>query len=255
MCVQAGRGAGLVDEPGDGVAVQRSAVFAGQQQRVAGWDVGGPVTVDEGDQLGVQREVTVLAELADRDMQPRAGADMDDRSGLQAGELADPQPGAQQHLHGDSHESPRVGLRGPEQFRGGGVVEGFGQGVVLAGQVAGEHRHPGRGLAPAPLVDADEEHPQGAEAVRDRGRGHPRFVLSGPGGQPRLEVLDMAAGDLGQPGDGRVLAGQERGERPQGQVSSADAAGPQHAGDLLEVTAHRDRDLRDRPGELLPGRQ
>jgi hypothetical protein len=49
---QAGGGAGLVDEPGDSVAVQRASVFAGQQQRVPGRDVGGPVAVDEGDELG-----------------------------------------------------------------------------------------------------------------------------------------------------------------------------------------------------------
>ncbi len=31
---QFGRGAGFVDQPGDGVPVQRSAVLAGQQQRI-----------------------------------------------------------------------------------------------------------------------------------------------------------------------------------------------------------------------------
>src|ERR1700758_2970029 len=37
----------------------------GDQQRVTGRDVRGPVVVDEGDQLGVQSQVAVLAELAD----------------------------------------------------------------------------------------------------------------------------------------------------------------------------------------------
>ena len=146
----------------------------------------------------MQGQVPVLAELADRDVQPWPGADVDHGIGVQAGELADPQPGAQQHLDGDADEHPPVGLGGAQQLGGGGVVEGLGQRVVLAGQVAGEHRHPRRGLVPAPFVDADEEHPQGAEPVRDRGGGQPRLVLPGPGGQPGLEVLDVAAGDRGQ---------------------------------------------------------
>jgi hypothetical protein len=44
---------------------------------VLGRDVGGAVVIDQGDHVGVQRQVTVLAELADRDVQPRAGADQD----------------------------------------------------------------------------------------------------------------------------------------------------------------------------------
>jgi hypothetical protein len=44
-----------------------------------------------------------------------------------------PQAGAQQHLDGDPHQQPFVGLGGAEQLRGGGVVEGLGQWVVAAG--------------------------------------------------------------------------------------------------------------------------
>ncbi len=67
---QPGGGAGSVDHPGDGVPVQGSAVLPGQQQRVPGRDVRGAVVVDQGDQVRVQRQVAVLAELADRDVQP-----------------------------------------------------------------------------------------------------------------------------------------------------------------------------------------
>jgi hypothetical protein len=65
-----------------------------------GGDVGGAVVADEGDQVWVQRQVAVLAQLADRHVQPVGGADEHDRVGAQADELADPQPGAQQHFHG-----------------------------------------------------------------------------------------------------------------------------------------------------------
>ena len=116
---------------------------------------------------------------------------------------------------GDPYQHPAVVLGGAQQFRGGGVVEGTGQGTVEAGQVTGEHRHPRRCLVPAPFAGADEEHPQRAEPVRDRGCGHGRLVLPGPGRQPGLERLNMPAGDLGQASArGRGL-GQERGEAPQ----------------------------------------
>ena len=59
----------------------------------SGWSgrhVGGAVVVDQLDELGVQRQVAVLAELADRDVQPGRGTDLHDRVGGQGGELADP---------------------------------------------------------------------------------------------------------------------------------------------------------------------
>ena len=146
----------------------------------------------------MQGQVAVFVELADRDMQPGPGTDEHDGIGVQAGVFADPQSGAQQHLHGDADQHPAITLGGAQQLGGGGVVESLGQRVVLAGQVAGEHRHPGRCFVPAPFGDADEEHPQRAEAVRDRGGGQPGLVLPGAGGQPGLERLDMTPGDLGQ---------------------------------------------------------
>jgi hypothetical protein len=152
----------------------------GQQQRVAWREVGGPVVIDEGDQLGVQRKVAVFAELADRDVQPRAGADQDHGIGRQAGVLADPQARAQQHLHGDAQQQPAVALRGAQQPGRGGIVGGLGQRAVEAGQVAGEHRHAGGRVVPAPFAAADEQHRHRAEPVRDRGRGYGWLVLAGP---------------------------------------------------------------------------
>jgi len=78
---QPGCSAGPVDHPGDGVPVQRAAVLPRQQQRMIGGDVGGAVAVDEGDQLGVQQQVAVLAELADRDMQQGPAPDEHDSIG------------------------------------------------------------------------------------------------------------------------------------------------------------------------------
>jgi hypothetical protein len=183
---QPGGGAGLAGHPGDGVTVQRAPVLPRQQQRVRRARVRAAVVAGQGGQVRVQRQVTVLAELAGRDVQPGPGTDLHHGVRAQRGVLADPQPGAQQHLHGDADEQPLVGLRGAKQFRGAGVVQGLGQRVVEAGQAAGEHRHLGRGLVPAPFVNADEEHPQRAEPADDGGRGQPWLVLPGPGRQPGL---------------------------------------------------------------------
>jgi hypothetical protein len=101
---QPGSRAGPVDHPGDGVPVQGAAVLAWQQQRMAGGDIARPVVIDQGYQLRVQRKVAVFAELADRDVQPRPGADLHDGISAQRGVLADPQAGAQQHLHGDADQ-------------------------------------------------------------------------------------------------------------------------------------------------------
>jgi hypothetical protein len=153
-----GRGHGVQD-PGDRVPVGGVPVLPGQQQRVLWRGVLSAVGVDQLHQLRVQQQVAVLAQLADRHVQPRGGADEHDGVGAQCGELTHAQPGAQQDLDGDPHEEPVVVVRGAQQLRGGGVVQGLGQGVVLAGQVTGEHRHLGRGSLPAPFLDSGEEHP------------------------------------------------------------------------------------------------
>jgi len=70
------------------------------------------------------------------------------------------------------------------------------------------------GFGPVPVADAHEEHPQGAEAVREGGWGEPVGAPAGPGGQPGAEVFDVVAADVGEEGDVGCLLGQERGEGP-----------------------------------------
>jgi hypothetical protein len=55
-----------------------------------GCDVHAAVVVDERDQVRVQRQVAVLAELPDGNVQPGCGTDQDDRVRAQRCELADP---------------------------------------------------------------------------------------------------------------------------------------------------------------------
>ena len=100
--VHAGDAGGPADAGGDAageVAVQGAAVAGDQALMPA--DVlevsGGPAGEQPG-QLGVQRDVAVVAELAQRDPQPVPGADLDDRVGVQAGEFAGPHAGPGQQL-------------------------------------------------------------------------------------------------------------------------------------------------------------
>ena len=70
--------------------------------------------LDQVDHVRVLGQVAVLAELADRDMQPGGGIDGEDVVGRQGGVFADAQPGALQDFHGDPHEQPLVGLGGAQ---------------------------------------------------------------------------------------------------------------------------------------------
>jgi hypothetical protein len=163
MCWSPRCSASAVDHPGDAVTVQRAAALVGQQQGVLGVDERGAVLLDAGDQVRVQRQVPVLAQLADRDVQPRCGPDLNDSVGLQCDVLADPQAGAKEHLDGDAYQHAGVGLGGTKQSGRGRVVERLGQRVVDARQVAEEDGDPGGCLGPVPFLDPDEEHPQRPE--------------------------------------------------------------------------------------------
>ena len=95
---------GLVQVAGDGVAVHRLAVLPGQQQRVARGHVALAVVGDQGHQLRVQRDVAVVVQLADRDVQPVPGADLHDRVVLEGDQLADPQAGPDEDFADDADE-------------------------------------------------------------------------------------------------------------------------------------------------------
>jgi hypothetical protein len=81
-----GGAAGAGDDAADEVPVQRAAVVGDQAVTVADvLEVGGGPGGEQLDELGVQGDVAVVAELAQRDAQPVPGADEHDRVGLQAG--------------------------------------------------------------------------------------------------------------------------------------------------------------------------
>lgn len=89
----AGAAPDTADDAADHVAVQGPAVI-GDQAAVStdvGQVRGGPLGC-ELDQVGVERNVTVVAQLAKRDAQPVRLADADDGVGFEAGQLAGRMP-------------------------------------------------------------------------------------------------------------------------------------------------------------------
>jgi hypothetical protein len=100
--VHAGHAGGTADsgdDAADDIPVQRSAVVGDQPLAPADVPEAGCCPgCQERDQLGMQRHVPVVAELAERDPQPVAGADLHDCVGFQAGQLAGPHAGAGQQL-------------------------------------------------------------------------------------------------------------------------------------------------------------
>jgi hypothetical protein len=61
-------------------------------------------------------------------------------------------------------------------------------------------------VVPVPVLEPEEEHPQGAETVGPGVHAQARLVLPGAGGQPWLVGLDVAAFDGGDAADVRVVA-------------------------------------------------
>ena len=98
----AGRAGDPANDAGDDVADQGSPVVAGDEHGVVGM-VGAPV-VEEIDQHRVQRQVAVVAELADGHSQPVGGANAHDGVGFERAQLAHSQPGARQHFDNEAVE-------------------------------------------------------------------------------------------------------------------------------------------------------
>ena len=78
----------------------------------------------------MQRDVAVVAELAERDLQPVPVAHLHDSAGVEAAELTGSDPGPQQQVDHQPAQLVGVGAGGPEQRGGLGVVEELRQGRV-----------------------------------------------------------------------------------------------------------------------------
>ena len=222
------------DDAADPVAVQRSAVDL-QQPFAPGRPAGEQVN-----QGGVQGDVAVVAELADRDPQPPGAADAADGIGVKVTEFACSQPGAGEEL--DDETVQGLGVRGGGEQPGGlGVVEEPRERVIGDGHVDGEHRGAAGGVGPVPFDDPVEERPHQPEALADGVARRSAAVAGADAGEPLLVALDVAALDNREPV--HAFGGQVAGEAPQGDIGGVDGGGPQRQRDLIEVAPGRIHEL------------
>ena len=145
----------------DEVAVEGAAVV-GDESAVAAdvVEVGGGPVGEQGDEVGVQRDVAVVAQLADRDAQPVAVTDEHDGVGVEVAQLAGAQSGAGEDFDDEPVAGVGGGAGGGHQSGGVAVVEELGQRFGAGWDVAADDRVAGRGVGPVPLDDPFEEHAQ-----------------------------------------------------------------------------------------------
>jgi len=237
---------GLGDGPVDAALADALAVL---DEEVGGAQAGGPCVepgVEEVFELGVQRDVAVGAELAERHVQPVGGADLHDGVDGEVEELAFAQAGAGQELHGQADERVGVGAGGLQQLGERAVVQEPGQRLVAERQVAGEDQHRGGHVAAVPLGEPFEAGAQGAEVLGEADPG--QFPAAGrwPAGQVQFVGLDVTAAQAGDAADLGGAGGQPAGELAQHALDADHGRGPQRQAHLGDVAGQGGRQQRGR---------
>ena len=149
------------------VAVQWPVLPAQHPAMGVRWDLT-LVGADEFDEVGVQRDVAVVVELAGGDPQPVPVTNHRDCVGLQIAELPDSHPGPGQQLDREAGVEAVLVAECSYELHVVGVVEEPGQRFVAFGEVTEEDRHPGRRIRPVPFDDPDEKHAQHADPPPER---------------------------------------------------------------------------------------
>ena len=236
-----GRCGDLGHGPVDAVVPDALAVFDEQVAAAqAGGSAGEPV-VEEILELGMQGNVAVVAQLAQRHMQPVGGADLHHGIDCEIEEFTLAQAGAGQELDTQADERVGVGAGGLQQFGERGVVEEAGQRLVADRQVAGEHEHPGGDVVTVPFGEAFEAGAQRAEVLGTAGLGQRAAARRGAGGQVQLVGLDVAAAQIGDAADVGGVEGEPAGELAQHAFDSHHRRGPQRQPGLGDVAGQRGR--------------
>ena len=205
----------------------------------------------QGDEVGVQGDVAVVAQLADGDPQPVAVTDEHDGVSVEVAQLSGTHSGAGEDLDDEAVAGVGGGAGGGHQPGGVTVVEELGQRLAARWDVATDDRVAGGGVGPVPLDDSFEEHAQHVQPLTLRGRRQTVAADAGLVGEPHLVVLDVTTTDVGDGPHVGVLE-QPAGELPQRQIGGHDAVGGEHRGDLGEVSGQRVGHLRGPGGDPGP---
>jgi integrase len=234
------------DGPVDATLANALAVL---DEEVRGAQAGGPCgepAVQEVLELGVQRDIAVGAQLAERHVQPVGGADLHDGVDGKVEELAFAQAGAGQELHGQADERVGVGAGSLQQLGERAVVQEPGQRLVAQRQVAGEDQHRGGDIIAVPLGEPLEAGAQGAEVLGEADPGQFPAASRWPGSQVQLVGLDVAAAKAGDAGDLGGIASQPAGELAQHALDAHHGRGPQRQAHLGDVAGQGRCQLRRR---------
>jgi hypothetical protein len=193
-------------------------------------------------ELRVQRDVTVGAELAERDVQPVRRADLHHRIDLQVQELAAAHPSPGEKLDREPGERVIASASRAQQLRGGAVIDEPRQRIIEARHVTGEHQHPRRRVLALPLAQPLEAHTQRAQPRRERALARPLAARVRLGGEMPLVALDMRATEIGNATDVRRLAGQPQSELAQHPLDVMHRGRPQRQAHLFDVALQRRRE-------------
>ena len=190
-------------------------------------------------QLGVQRDVAVVVELAERDAQPVAGADLHDRVHGEGHELAAAHSGAGEELDAQAGEQVGVGSGRGEEPGGCGVVDEAGQRLIADREVPGDDEHPSGKVIAVPLAEPLEAGAQRAQMLGDGVTVQSPAFARRPAGEVQLEPFDVTAPDVGHGGHVGVEVGQEHGEFPQRPLDRLHRRRAQRQTDLVDVGEER----------------
>lgn len=195
----------------------------------------------QGDEFGVQWDVAVVAELAERDPQPVPVTDEHDGVRVEVGQFAGPHAGPGEQFDDQPVTIVGAGACRGHQLGGVAVVEEPRQRLGLFGDVAGDHGVADRGIGPVPLDDPLEERPHGPHPLPVRLDRQPALGAGLPG-QPELVVLDVVASQLRDGGEvGR--GGHPPSELTQRVLGRLDALGCQKRLQPQQIPPHRGPDV------------
>ena len=233
----AGRGRDLGDRTldatvGDPAAAFDEQVLAAQRRRS-----GCQPRIKELLQLGMQGDVAVRAELADRHVQPVGRANLDDGVDRQVQELALAKTGPSEELHRQADERVRVVAGRLQQLGCRGVIEETWQGAVAQWKVTSEYQDPGGDVVASPLRQPLEACAEAAEMLSQADSAQVPATCGGAFGQMQFVDLDVPTGKVRHAGDACIVPGDKDGKSPKRSLDAVHRGRAQGEADLLDIGA------------------
>ena len=185
--------------------------------------------------MGVQGDVAVRTELADRNVEPVGRPDLDDGIHRQVQEFALTQTGPSEELHRETDERIGVVAGRLQQLGCRGVIQKPRQRLVAQWQVTSEHQDPGGDVVTSPLCKPLEARAQAAEMFGRADFAQVPAACGGASGQLQFVGFDVASGKVRHTGDACIVVGDEDGETPKRSFDAVRRGRAQGEADLLDI--------------------